>query len=98
MTTVPDGEAKAAPPEREDIDFLPYNLPDISEAEIDAVVAVLRSGWLAPGDRTRQFERDFAAYTGSKHAIAVDSATAGMHLALIALGIGPGDEVITTPT
>ena len=79
-------------------DFLPYNLPDISDAEIDAVVETLRSGWLAPGPRARAFEADFAALTGAKHAIALDSATAGMHLALIASGIGPGDEVITTPT
>jgi dTDP-4-amino-4,6-dideoxygalactose transaminase len=79
-------------------DFLPYNLPDISEAEIDAVVDVLRSGWLAPGPRVKAFEADFAAYAGTKHAIALDSATAGMHLALLASGIGPGDEVITTPT
>ncbi len=78
--------------------FLPYNLPDISEAEIDAVVDTLRSGWLAPGPRVRAFEQEFAAYTGAKHAIGLDSATAGMHLALIASGIGPGDEVITTPT
>ena len=78
-------------------DFLPYNLPDISEAEIEAVVEVLRSGWLAPGPRVRAFEEDFAALAGTKHAIALDSATAGMHLALIGLGIGPGDEVITTP-
>jgi dTDP-4-amino-4,6-dideoxygalactose transaminase len=79
-------------------DFLPYNLPDISEAEIDAVVDVLRSGWLAPGPRVKAFEADFASYAGTKHAIALDSATAGMHLALLASGIGPGDEVITTPT
>lgn len=79
-------------------DFIPYNLPDISDAEIDAVVDTLRSGWLAPGPRVRAFEADFAAYAGARHAIAVDSATAGMHLALLALGIGPGDEVITTPT
>jgi dTDP-4-amino-4,6-dideoxygalactose transaminase len=79
-------------------DFLPYNLPDISEAEIDAVVETLRSGWLAPGPRVKAFEADFAAYTGAKHAVALDSATAGMHLALLAAGIGPGDEVITTPT
>ncbi len=79
-------------------DFLPYNLPDISEAEIDAVVDVLRSGWLAPGPRVKAFEEAFAAYTGATHAIALDSATAGMHLALLACGIGPGDEVITTPT
>lgn len=79
-------------------DFIPYNLPDISDTEIDAVVDTLRSGWLAPGPRVRAFEADFAAYAGARHAIAVDSATAGMHLALLALGIGPGDEVITTPT
>ncbi len=79
-------------------DFLPYNLPDISEAEIEAVVDVLRSGWLAPGPRVKAFEADFAAYAGTKHAIALDSATAGMHLALVAAGIGAGDEVITTPT
>ncbi len=79
-------------------DFLPYNLPDISEAEIEAVVDTLRSGWLAPGPRAKAFEADFAAGVQAKHAIAVDSATAGLHLALVALGIGPGDEVITTPT
>jgi dTDP-4-amino-4,6-dideoxygalactose transaminase len=79
-------------------DFLPYNLPDISDVEIDAVAETLRSGWLAPGPRVRAFEADFAAYTGTRHAIALDSATAGMHLALIAAGIGPGDEVIVPPT
>jgi dTDP-4-amino-4,6-dideoxygalactose transaminase len=79
-------------------DFLPYSPPDISETEIEAVVDVLRSGWLAPGDRARRFEEDFAAFVGAKHAIALDSATAGMHLALVASGIGAGDEVITTPT
>jgi dTDP-4-amino-4,6-dideoxygalactose transaminase len=78
-------------------DFLPYNQPDISDAEIEAVSDVLRSGWLAPGPRVRAFEADFAAYAGVRHAIAIDSATAGMHLALLALGVGPGDEVITTP-
>ncbi len=79
-------------------DFLPYNLPDIGDDEIGAVTEVLRSGWLAPGPRVRAFEAEFAAWTGAKHAVALDSATAGMHLALVALGIGPGDEVITTPT
>jgi dTDP-4-amino-4,6-dideoxygalactose transaminase len=79
-------------------DFLSYNLPDISDAEIAAVTNMLRSGWLAPGPRVRAFEEAFAAYTGAAHAIGLDSATAGMHLALIASGIGAGDEVITTPT
>lgn len=75
--------------------FLPFALPDIDEAEIDAVVACLRSGWVTTGPATRQFEQDFNAYLGGGlHAIAVNSATAGLHLALESLGIGPGDEVI----
>jgi dTDP-4-amino-4,6-dideoxygalactose transaminase len=78
--------------------FLPYNQPDITAAEIEAVAETLRSGWLAPGPRARAFEESFAAFAGAKHAIALDSATAGMHLALIAMNIGLGDEVITTPT
>ena len=82
------------------VPFLPFALPDIDEAEIDAVVACLRSGWVTTGPVTRQFEQDFAAYLGAgddgmpPQAIAVNSATAGLHLALEALGIGPGDEVI----
>jgi dTDP-4-amino-4,6-dideoxygalactose transaminase len=79
-------------------DFLPYNLPDISDSEIEAVVEALKSGWLAPGPRVKAFEEEFAKLAGTKHAIALDSATAGMHVALVAMDIGPGDEVITTPT
>ena len=78
--------------------FLPYNQPDITDAEVDAVAETLRSGWLAPGPRARAFEEEFARRVGAAHAVAVDSATAGLHLALVALGIGAGDEVITTPT
>jgi dTDP-4-amino-4,6-dideoxygalactose transaminase len=76
--------------------FLPFALPDIDEAEIDAVVACLRSGWVTTGPMTRQFELDFQAYLGDTglETIAVNSATAGLHLALESLGIGPGDEVI----
>lgn len=77
--------------------FLPYNQPDIGEAEVEEVVATLRSGWLAPGPRVAAFEQRFAETVGTTHAIAVNSCTAGMHLALVAAGIGPGDEVITTP-
>jgi dTDP-4-amino-4,6-dideoxygalactose transaminase len=77
--------------------FLPFSPPDISEAEISAVVDTLRSGWLTTGPKTRQFEREFADYLGAPGALAVNSCTAALHLALLALDIGPGDEVITTP-
>jgi dTDP-4-amino-4,6-dideoxygalactose transaminase len=77
--------------------FIPFHVPSIGEEEIGEVVEVLRSGWLTTGERTARFERDFRAYIGSKHALAVNSCTAGLHLALAALDIGPGDEVITTP-
>lgn len=77
--------------------FIPFHRPSIGEAEIEEVSAALRSGWITSGPRTAQFEREFAAYTGARHALAVNSCTAGLHLALAALDIGPGDEVITTP-
>jgi len=76
------------------VDFAP---PDLSEREIAEVVAVLRSGWLSTGPRVRRFEQAFADYTGSPHALAVNSCTAALHLSLLAAGIGPGDEVVTTP-
>lgn len=75
--------------------FIPFALPDIGSAEIDAVVEAMRSGWLTTGPRTHEFEQEFADFLGGGlHAVAVNSATAGLHLALEALGIGPGDEVI----
>lgn len=74
--------------------FLPYCLPMIGEEEIAEVVDSLRSGWVTTGPKTRRFEQQFAAYTGCRHAIAVNSCTAALHLSLAALGIGPGDEVI----
>jgi dTDP-4-amino-4,6-dideoxygalactose transaminase len=78
-------------------DFLPFALPDIGEEEISEVLDSLRSGWLTTGPKTKRFEEDFAAFAGEgATAIAVNSATAGLHLALEAVGIGPGDEVITT--
>ncbi len=78
--------------------FLPFALPDIGDEEIAEVVDSLRSGWITTGPKTRRFEEQFAEYLGdsSLHAVAVNSATAGLHLALEAIGIGPGDEVITT--
>lgn len=78
-------------------DFLPFALPDIGQDEIDEVLDSLRSGWLTTGPKTKRFEDEFAAFIGEgTDAIAVNSATAGLHLALEAIGIGPGDEVITT--
>jgi dTDP-4-amino-4,6-dideoxygalactose transaminase len=77
--------------------FIPFHRPEIDECEIEEVVQTLRSGWLTSGGRTAQFEKEFREYVGARHALAVNSGTAAMHLALVALGIGPGDEVITTP-
>ena len=74
--------------------FLPFALPDISEAEISAVVDSLRSGWITTGPKTKEFERRFAEATASPHAVMVNSCTAALHLALDALGIQPGDEVV----
>lgn len=73
---------------------LPFHLPDIGEDEIRSVVETLRSGWLTTGEKTRQFEENFARYVGASHAIAVNSGTAALHLALEAVGIKEGDEVI----
>ena len=77
--------------------FLPFSRPALGEEEVRAVVDCLRSGWITTGPRTREFEEKFAAYAGARHALAVTSGTAGEHLALLALGIGPGDEVVTSP-
>jgi len=74
--------------------FLPFSLPAIGEEEIAEVADSLRSGWITTGPKTRRFEEEFREYIGAKHAIAVNSCTAGLHIALAALGIGPGDEVI----
>jgi dTDP-4-amino-4,6-dideoxygalactose transaminase len=80
-----------------DIPCIPFHRPDIGQAEIDAVVETLRSGWLTTGPRTEQFEHEFAAYVRAPYSQAVSSCTAGLHVALEALGIGAGDEVITSP-
>ena len=77
--------------------WLPFCLPDISDAEVQAVGDVVRSGWWAKGPRTIEFEKKFAEYVGAKYCIGLNSCTAALHLALVAAGIGPGDEVITTP-
>jgi|YelNatPaOPRAMG01_1025707.scaffolds.fasta_scaffold54762_2 UDP-4-amino-4,6-dideoxy-N-acetyl-beta-L-altrosamine transaminase len=77
--------------------FVPFASPLISDDEIAEVVDTLKSGWLTTGPKVQRFEKEFAQFVGSKYAIAVSSCTAALHLALVATGIGPGDEVITTP-
>jgi len=71
--------------------------PVVSEAAIQAVSEVLRSGWTGLGPRTQQFEEDFAKYVGTKYCVALNSCTSALHLAMCLLNVGPGDEVITTP-
>jgi dTDP-4-amino-4,6-dideoxygalactose transaminase len=78
-------------------DFLAFSPPSLTEEEVDAVVDTLRSCWITTGPKTKAFEKQFAIYLGAEDALALNSCTAGLHLALITLGIGPGDEVITTP-
>ncbi len=75
---------------------IPIYRPDIGDEEIAAVVETLRSGWLTVGPRTQEFEREFARAVGAPHAVAVSSCTAALHLALDALDLEPGDEVITS--
>lgn len=77
--------------------LIPLSYPDITQAELEAVAKVLRSGRLSLGPVQEQFEGEVADAVGARHAVAVSSGTAGLHLALLALGIGPGDEIITTP-
>lgn len=77
--------------------FLPFSPPSIGQEEMDEVLDTLRSDWITTGPKVRQFEAEFAAYLGAPGALAVNSCTAALHLALVALGIGPGDEVVTTP-
>lgn len=76
--------------------FLSFSLPLIGQDEIDEVIETLKSGWLTTGPRTRQFELSFQQYCGAQSALALNSCTAGLHVALKALNIGPGDQVITT--
>ncbi|MCL6520083.1 MAG: DegT/DnrJ/EryC1/StrS family aminotransferase [Armatimonadetes bacterium] len=78
-------------------DYLIFGSPRIEEDEIEEVVASLKSGWLGTGPKVAKFQSDFRDYIGCKHAIALNSCTAGLHLSLLVSGVGPGDEVITTP-
>jgi dTDP-4-amino-4,6-dideoxygalactose transaminase len=76
--------------------FLVFGKPLLGEAEVDAVAEVIRSTWLGTGERCAEFEQAFAATVGARHAVAVSSCTAALHATLVAAGIGPGDEVVTT--
>jgi len=93
MNRTEDGRAESA--------FLPFALPEIGEEEIAEVVDSLRSGWITTGPKVKRFEEDFAAFIAEGGepvgAISCNSATAGLHLALEGLGVGPGDQVLTTP-
>lgn len=84
-------------PVRSKENFLVFGSPRIEQAEIDEVVASMKSGWLGTGPKVARFEKDFAAYLGTGYAAACNSCTAALHLSLVALGLKPGDEVITTP-
>lgn len=75
--------------------FLPFSRPSIGDEEVAAVEQVLRSGWITTGPKNQQLEEQFADYVGCQHAVALSSATGAMHITLLALGVGPGDEVIT---
>src|SRR5664280_1232256 len=77
--------------------MIPIAKPIIADEEIEEVVKVLRSGFIAQGPKVAEFEEKFAEYIGVKHAVASSSGTTALHLSLLATGIGPGDEVITTP-
>jgi dTDP-4-amino-4,6-dideoxygalactose transaminase len=78
-------------------EFLPFHKPSFGPEELAQVAEALESGWLTRGPKTQQFEDEFRDYIGCEGAVGVNSATAGLHLALVCLGIGDGDEVITTP-
>ncbi len=75
--------------------FIPFSRPSIGDEEIAAVEQVLRSGWITTGPKNQELEQLFAERVGARHAVALSSATGAMHITLLALGIGPGDEVIT---
>jgi dTDP-4-amino-4,6-dideoxygalactose transaminase len=98
-TEAPPAQAAAdpAPDPRWRRDFLLFSPPCVGEEEITEVVDTLRSGWITTGPKTHRFEAAFAARLGAPGALGLNSCTAGLHLSLVALGIGPGDEVITTP-
>lgn len=95
MTTRPSLIAKS--PIRTKDKFLVFGAPAIEDAEIQEVVASMTSGWLGTGPKVAKFEQSFASYKNAQNAVAVNSCTAALHLSILAAGLKPGDEVITTP-
>jgi perosamine synthetase len=79
------------------VEFIPVARPYIGVEEEQEIIDTLRSGFIGTGPKTAQFEKEFAAYIGRKHALGIDSCTNSMHMTFEAMGIGKGDEVITTP-
>lgn len=77
--------------------YVPFHRPYITDEEIDGVVDSLRTGWITTGPKVKRFEEEFARYVGAKHAVALNSCTAALHLALDAIGMGDGDAAVTTP-
>ena len=94
MALLDQSAARPIEPESARAGFLPFHVPAIGNEEIAAVIDVLKSGWLTTGSRVRDFEQQFARFVGTRHGVAVNSATAALHLALAAVGVGEGDEVI----
>jgi len=78
-------------------DFLVFGAPAIQEAEINEVVASMKSGWLGTGPKVARFESEFRDYKDARYAVAVNSGTAALHLSMLVSGVKPGDEIITTP-
>ena len=81
---------------QENIKTIPFSPPDISDLEIEEVVSALKSGWITTGPRTKQLEKNIAEWIGTEKSVCLNSQTACAEMALRVLGIGPGDEVITT--
>src|SRR3989339_1173731 len=97
MSDFQETQIENMPVDSNNEDFISFALPCIGEEEIGAVVATMRSGWLTTGPKTQAFEQAFAEAVGARHALAVNSATGGLHLAMEAAGIGK-DDLVLTPT